>query len=64
MNFNNRTFHLLLKADILTCYEHGYKVKQDSYVVGGSFRAASRLMAEDRGWKLQQRVFCILADKL
>jgi len=21
MNFNNRTFHLLLKADILTCYE-------------------------------------------
>jgi len=24
MNFNNRTFHLLLKADILTCYEHNY----------------------------------------
>jgi hypothetical protein len=22
MNFNNRTFHLLQKADILTCYEH------------------------------------------
>src|SRR5664279_1073836 len=43
---------------------YGYKVKQDSYVVCGSFRAASRLMAEDRGWKLQQRVFCILADKL
>jgi len=21
MKFNNRTFHLLLKADILTCYE-------------------------------------------
>ena len=21
MNFNNRTFHLLQKADILTCYE-------------------------------------------
>ena len=21
----NRTFHLLRKADILTCYEHGYR---------------------------------------
>ena len=32
-------------------------------VVCGSFRTASRLMVEDWGWKLQKRVFCILADK-
>ncbi|MGA9566497.1 MAG: hypothetical protein WBS19_13305, partial [Candidatus Korobacteraceae bacterium] len=48
MNFNNRTFHLLQKPDILTCYEQQEPtVRHNNPADTGSNQAVRRLLVQN-----------------